>query len=157
MTSGTWTGNPAPTITYQWLVDDVEVDGATSSSYVIQAADAGLMVSVAVTGTNSEGSATEVVGVGPVNAAPANVDVQVGETLTVSDGTWTGFPAPVISYAWFTSPDGSAWTPTGVDTADYTLQAADEGQYFFVQVTGDNGVGSPIIAEAAAVGPVLAA
>jgi hypothetical protein len=166
VTSGTWTGNPAPTITYQWLVDDVEVDGATSSSYVIQAADAGLMVSVAVTGTNSEGSATEVVGVGPVNAAPANVDLpvisgtaQVGETLTVSDGTWTGFPAPSFSYAWFTSPDGTpgSWVSTGVTTADYTLQPADEAQFFFVQVTADNGVGSPVIAEAAAVGPVLPA
>lgn len=166
VTAGTWSGNPAPTISYQWFVDGAEAVGETSNSYVIQASDAGLMVSIEVTATNSEGSASESVAVGPVNAAPANTALpvisgtaQVGEMLSVSDGTWTGFPVPSFSYAWFTSPDGTpgSWVSTGVTTADYTLQPADEAQFFFVQVTADNGVGSPVIAEAAAVGPVLPA
>lgn len=166
VTAGTWTGNPAPTISYQWFVDGAEAVGETSNSYVIQASDAGLMVSVEVTATNSEGSATEEVSVGPVNAAPANTDlpaisgtVQVGETLTVSDGTWTGFPVPTFSYSWFFSADGTpgSYTPTGVTTADYVVQPGEEAGFLFVQVTADNGVGTPVIAEAAPVGPVLAA
>ena len=165
VTAGTWTGNPAPTISYQWFVDGAEAVGETSNSYVIQASDAGLMVSVEVTATNSGGSATEEVAVGPVNAAPANTDLpvisgtaQVGQTLSVSEGTWTGFPVPTFSYSWLFSADGSpgSWAHTGNTTNEFIPQAGQEDGFLFVQVTADNGVGSPSIVEAAQVGPILA-
>ena len=69
VTYGTWTGNPAPTISYQWFVDGAEAVGITSNVYAIRTSDVGRMLSVEVTATNSEGSATESVAVGLVLAA----------------------------------------------------------------------------------------
>ena len=67
ITTGTWTGNPAPTFTYKWYVDSVEVSGETTSSYVIQAGDETFMVYGEVTGTNSAGfDAVAPAPVGPV-------------------------------------------------------------------------------------------
>lgn len=56
--TGTWTGNPAPTYSYQWLVDGVEAEAATFATYEVRLADEGLTITVEVTATNSEGSAS---------------------------------------------------------------------------------------------------
>ena len=54
---GQWTGNPLTiTYTYQWLRDGVDITGATSATYALQAADVGTRVSVRVQATNSSGS-----------------------------------------------------------------------------------------------------
>lgn len=67
VTTGTWTGNPIPTYTYQWRVDGSDVGGATTNSYVLQPGDATFMVDCRVTATNSEGSANVLaLPVGPV-------------------------------------------------------------------------------------------
>jgi hypothetical protein len=67
VSTGTWTGNPAPTFTYQWAVNGVDVMGATMSTYVLQAGDATFMVTAKVTATNSQGSAfANAASVGPV-------------------------------------------------------------------------------------------
>jgi hypothetical protein len=61
---GTWTGNP--TFTYQWRRCDaaggacVDVVGSSGSTYLLGPADAGFTIRVAVTGTNTGGSATAV-------------------------------------------------------------------------------------------------
>jgi hypothetical protein len=69
LSNGTWTGNPAPTFTYAWLVDGTPVVGETANTYVVQAGDVGFDVEGRVTATNIEGavSATSVA-VGPVIA-----------------------------------------------------------------------------------------
>jgi len=51
-TPGTWTGTPAPTISWQWTRDTVNIAGATASSYTLVAGDAGTMIACKVTGTN---------------------------------------------------------------------------------------------------------
>lgn len=56
--TGTWTGNPTPTFTYQWTLDGVDIGGATTNSYVVQAGDSTKDIAVEVTGTNSVGAAT---------------------------------------------------------------------------------------------------
>ncbi|MBB4860385.1 lysophospholipase L1-like esterase [Novosphingobium chloroacetimidivorans] len=53
--NGTWSGNP--TYTYQWRVDGVNITGATASTYVVQASDAGKAITSRVTATNAGGSA----------------------------------------------------------------------------------------------------
>jgi len=59
---GSWTGTPAPTFAYQWQDCDSggnncsPIQGATASSYTIQATDAGSTLKVVVTGSNSAGS-----------------------------------------------------------------------------------------------------
>jgi predicted secreted protein len=53
---GKWSG--APTFTYQWKNAGVNIGGATSKTYVIQASDSGDALTVAVTGTNGAGNAS---------------------------------------------------------------------------------------------------
>ena len=58
VTSGTWVAYPAATYTYQWRWDDAGLDiaGATSSTYVVQASDVGHTLEVWVTATNVHGA-----------------------------------------------------------------------------------------------------
>ena len=51
-TNGTWTGAPAPTFTYQWQRVTTNISGATSSTYVLVAADVGNTIRCVVTATN---------------------------------------------------------------------------------------------------------
>ena len=58
--TGSWTGFPAPTYTYQWRNAGVDIGGATSSTYVLQASDDGDSITCNVTATNASGSASQV-------------------------------------------------------------------------------------------------
>jgi hypothetical protein len=51
-TTGTWTGNPTPTYTYQWQRGTTNISGATSSTYTIQLGDGGYTLRCVVTATN---------------------------------------------------------------------------------------------------------
>lgn len=90
---------------------------------------------------------------------PANVaapvitgTAQVGETLTVSDGEWTGNPAPSLTFALFA--DGAAIS--GADDATYELQATDQGKEITAKVTATNSAGV-VTVETAPTGAVVAA
>ena len=56
-TTGTWTGNPTPTYTYQWKRNGSNIASATSSTYILVQADATFAITCAVTGTNVAGAA----------------------------------------------------------------------------------------------------
>jgi len=56
-TTGTWTGAPTPTYTYQWKRGASNIGGATSSTYTLVQADATFAVTCVVTATNVAGSA----------------------------------------------------------------------------------------------------
>ena len=79
-------GNPAPTLTYQWTLDNVDIGGATGAAYATAAAGA---LRVRVTATNSEGVA------GPVTSAPVTVEAALaGAALWGGSGaTWGGAAA----------------------------------------------------------------
>ncbi len=81
--------------------------------------------------------------VDPVNTvAPAVTGTEeVGETLSVSDGTWTGDPVIAFTYQWYRSPSTAI---SGATSDTYELQAEDEGETIFCRVTGTNGSGSDI-------------
>lgn len=53
---GVWTGSPA--FTYQWKKGGVNIAGGVNKTYVPVVGDVGAAITVAVTGTNSAGSAT---------------------------------------------------------------------------------------------------
>ncbi len=58
-TNGTWSGSPTPTYARQWQrcgTTCADIAGATESSYLLVAADAGQKLQVVVTATNSAGS-----------------------------------------------------------------------------------------------------
>ena len=51
-TTGTWTGVPTPTYSYQWKRGGVDIGGATSSTYTLVAADRGTNITCVVTASN---------------------------------------------------------------------------------------------------------
>lgn len=75
--------------------------------------------------------------------------LEVGEVLTVSDGTWSPTPTS-YGYAWFRN---GAAIP-GADQATYTLDPADEGAMIRARVTAINASGS-FTSSSASVGPIL--
>jgi hypothetical protein len=58
-TGNTWDGNPVPTLTYQWLRNSGNIQGATADTYLLGVVDIGYLISVKCTATNSQGTAFE--------------------------------------------------------------------------------------------------
>ena len=79
---------------------------------------------------NSYGSA-------PVNTvAPAVTGTTtVGSTLTTTNGTWVGSPAPTFTYQWFRSPSTSIG---GATSSSYVLVIGDRGFGIFCRVKATN-------------------
>ena len=75
----------------------------------------------------------------PVNTvAPAVTGTAtVGSTLTTTNGTWTGAPAPTFAYQWFRSPSTSIG---GATSSSYVLVIGDRGFGIFCRVTATNSV-----------------
>ena len=58
-TGNTWDGNPVPTLAYQWLRNGSNITGETNTTYLLDVADVGQLISVKCTATNSQGTAFE--------------------------------------------------------------------------------------------------
>jgi hypothetical protein len=146
---GTWSNDPT-SFTYQWKRANVAISGATSKTYIVQSADVGQAITVTVTATNSAGSASATSSsVTPVSAVapPANTaapavtgTAQVGETLSCSDGTWTGTAPVTIAKQWQrdTAGDGVYANIAGATSSTYVLAPADHGHKVRCQVTATN-------------------
>lgn len=93
-----------------------------------------------------------VLGEPPVNTVlPAITGTaQVGQTLSVSTGTWTGAATITYTYAWY--ENGS--TPLGVTTNTLVPGGGLVGDTLTVRVTGTNAVGSSTVITLP-VGPVI--
>ena len=138
--AGTWTGDPAPTLSYQWLRDDSAISGATDDTYIVQTVDLGHVLSCQVTASNVAGQAGSTsngvqVVTPPANTSPPFVSgtPMVGATVWCSTGSWTG-TAPTFAYRWLL--DGA---PIAGATADrYPVRAADLGHVLSCQVTASN-------------------
>ena len=59
VTAGDWSGDPAPTLSYQWRRDGAAITGETGTTYTITLADSGADIDVVETATNSAGSASQ--------------------------------------------------------------------------------------------------
>ena len=88
-TDGTWTGNPAPTFTYQWYKDTVLIGGATASTHQLTVGDASSDFYCEVTGTNFVDS----------DSADSN-------TVTAASG-YDSFPAPFDFFTGIKSAEGT--------------------------------------------------
>jgi hypothetical protein len=124
---GTWTGTPAPTLSRKWfhcptsrdqgasVSGCTEIAGQTSSTLTLTPAMAGRFIVAQVTGQNfAYGQTDEVVTLAvttasslqileipvstsrPTLSGPANV----GNSLTMTVGTWRGTEAPTFSHRW---------------------------------------------------------
>ncbi len=151
-TTGTWTGTATITYAYQWTRTQVPISGATSSTYVSQAADIGYVVDCLVTADNgAPGTVTTassngitVTVVAPVNTvAPAVTgDAVEGSTLTCSNGTWTGTATITFTKAW--RKNGVANGSTG---NTYVTVNGDVGSAIDCLVTADNDASGTVSAD----------
>ncbi|MCB8955229.1 MAG: hypothetical protein H6529_01960 [Nocardioides sp.] len=144
---GTWTGTGI-SFTYEWRRADAAIAGATATTYVVVAADAGKALTCAVTATNTGGSntvsSTPVTvgsgGSGPGNTTPPTITgtASPGEVLTCNPGTWNGSG---ISFTYLWRRNGAA---VGTGTT-YTLLSDDVGASFTCTVTAATSAGSTTI------------
>ena len=173
-TNGTWTGSPTG-YAYAWEdcnssgASCTTISGATQSTYTLASTDVGHTIRSVVTATNAGGStpatsaATAVVTAStpspPTNTtAPAiSGTAQQGQTLTTSNGSWTGSPTG-YAYAWedCNSSGASCTTISGATQSTYTLASADVGDTIRSVVTATNAGGSTP-ATSSATGVVTAA
>lgn len=160
--NGSWTGEYI-TFTYQWTVDGVAVPGQVFNYYNILPEDDGKDVFATVFATNPAGSNSNVSNTVTVQSAPFNTslpvltgDAEVGQTLSVSTGTWTGTPTITYTYQ---------WKQNGADIVGQTantllVDAAYLGNTITCEVTATNNAGVTSVTTSGAVAytiPVIAA
>jgi hypothetical protein len=161
--TGTWSGSPT-SYGYQWQRCDsvgascANVAGATSTSYGLGTADVGATLRFRVSATNLGGTtsassgATTAVASAPVApaSAPANTALpqvagtaQVGQTLTTSNGTWSGTPTS-YAYQWRRCDGAGANCANvlGATATTYKLVTGDASATFRANVTAANTAGS---------------
>ena len=130
----------AAQLTYQWMRDGAPISGATSTTYLAAAADAGRKLSVKVTGSltgytaqSATSSPTQAVARGKLAAPTPKVTgpAKVGKKLTAKAGKWK--PAGVtLTYQWFA--DGKKIAKATRST--YTITGSVKGKKIVVKVTG---------------------
>jgi hypothetical protein len=145
--SGTWSGVPAPTYTYQWLRDGVPIGEATNSDYQVQGSDCGCALSCQITASNSGGTAIAASNSVQVPQAPQDSTAPVisgtpslGKTLSCTSGTWQASPTAGYAYQWLRS--GQAIT--GATMSNYTVHCVDCGHKLSCRVTATNSAGSGV-------------
>jgi sugar lactone lactonase YvrE len=156
--TGTWTGDPPTSYSYQWQTCNssgescTNISGATGTAYTLDSSDVGDTVRSVVSAKNSAGSTSAtsepsavVVGLPVVTSAPSiSGTATAGQTLTASTGAWTGTTPISYTYQW------KSCNEHGEDCADimgateskYELGTGDVGTTLRVVATADNAVGS---------------
>jgi hypothetical protein len=158
-TNGSWAGTATISYTRQWKRCDVNgascvsISGATGTSYTLVSADVGSTIRATWTATNAVGSSSAdtsptavVAGQPPVNTAVPTITgtAKDGQTLTVSNGTWTGSATITYTRAWKRCDTAGAncSTISGATGTTYVLSAADVGSTIRATVTASNSAGS---------------
>lgn len=155
--TGVWNGAPPFTYQYQWLRCDAggcaNVAGATDRTYTVAAADSGKRLAVSVTALIATGagrarsSLTDVVtgATAPVNfALPALAGrAEVGQTLSVSQGSWAGLTPLTFAYRWQRCTKSAGCVDiAGANGATYQPGTGDRGAGLRAVVTASNALGS---------------
>ena len=160
-TTGTWSGYPTPSYTYQWFRGATLVSSA-GSTYIIVSLDGGQKITCHVKASNVAGNSTAIsneIIVAPVNSVAPVISVsgggnaKVGSTLSTTNGTWISTPNVVTSYSyqWYNS-SGLISLAT---SSTYTIVTLDAGQSVTCQVTAINigGSSNPATSNAIIVAP----
>jgi hypothetical protein len=160
VTSGTWVGSP--TLAYRWQSSTDgniwdTISGATSPTYVLTVAQAGLYVRAQVLGSKSSTvptaytivATTTNTGVVPTLSITNSVAPAVtgswteGTTLSASTGTWS--TSGTYTYQWQSSSDNSTWENIASATSStYTLTSSEASKYVRVQVINTSSAGSGV-------------
>jgi len=128
---GTWTGYPAPSYTYQWQADGVDIPSATTAIFIPLESEVGEQLTCVVTATNTEGSTD----------ATSNVTPPV-ENAQGTGGTVTWNPDDKDDSATLTNGNRTV-TGGPVATARSTLSHSSGKRYFEqeTQVSNSNADG----------------
>jgi len=156
---GKWSGSTPMSLSYHWqrcnaLGKSCDFIPDFGRHHTLNAADVGNTVRVVVTAKNAAGTGTaasEPTAIIAQPAAPANSAMptisgspQIGQTLTVSTGTWNGPGTITYSFAWLRcdATGGSCTAISGATQKSYTLTSADVGHSLRAKVTATNDNGS---------------
>ena len=161
---GTWNYSPTG-FSFQWQqcsstgTGCSNIQSATNGNYVPQPDDVGHELRVIVTASNAGGSAqalstpTLPIATLPLDlGAPAVSGIaRQGQTLSTSDGAWSGTPAPALSYQWERcNSSGASCAPiAGASANEYVPLSADVGSTLVAAVTATNAAGSVTVASVA--------
>jgi hypothetical protein len=160
-TTGNWSGTQPIAYAYQWRRcgasggNCADVPGATAQTYALTTADVGSTLRMAVTATNSAGSASAVSAPTTVvqsqSSPPANTvaptiagTAQQGQTLNLNQGSWTGTQPMTFAQQWRRCDTTGAGC-TDIDlanSASYTVTPADVGHTLRAVVTATNAAGT---------------
>lgn len=160
VTRGSWSNNP-DSFAYAWLRCDsagnncAPISGQTNNDYRLVNADVGHRIQATVTATNKYGSTkassnlSDVVaaaGTAPSNTSPPVVSgtAQVGQTLTMTQGSWSGSTPMSFSYGWQRcDSNGNACAAiAGATKATYLVVSADVAHTLRGVVHASNSFGS---------------
>ena len=151
-TTGMAQGLVRATFSYQWVANDgtsdMEITGATDSTYTLVAANEGKTIKVSVSFTDDAGyeetltsaptATVAAVPNSPATGAPTITGTaQVGETLTADTSGIADTDGLNVSYSFqWVANDGISDTDiTGATDSTYTLVAANEGKTIKVSVS----------------------
>ena len=162
-TSGSWAGGTPITYAYQWQRCNSSgsscgtIGGATNQNYVASAGDVNKTIRVQVTATNSDGSNQALSAPTATIAASGNAPTstkqpnptgtaQVGQTITVDNGSWSGQKPITFSYQWQSCTAGGACTDiAGATAKSYLVDASQVGSTLRATVTATNAAGTTMI------------
>jgi hypothetical protein len=153
---GTWTGLAPITYAYQWRRCNSKgescssIAGATGAEYKPKAEDVGSTLRVVVTGKNGAGSGeatsaqtATVAGVPPTNKEKPVISgtAEVGQLLTVSNGSWEGTPATKYTYQWESCVSGTCKAVSGATAPSFRVTSSQLGDTLQAVVTDENPAG----------------
>ena len=159
-TSGTWIGSP--TLSYRWqsssdgIIWDT-ISGATSPTYVLTVAHAGLYIRAQVLGSKSSQASVGYVIVATTTSTaivPAlsitnsvaplvSGSWSVGTTLSTSSGSWSN--SGTFGYQWQSSSDNSTWADiTNATLTTFVLTSNEASKYVRIKVTNSTANGDGI-------------
>ena len=157
---GSWDHNP-DSFAYGWLRCDsagnncAQIAGQTNNDYRLVTADVGHRIQATVTASNQYGSTkassnlSDVVvakGLGPASTSPPVVSgtAQVGQKLTLSQGSWSGTTPMSFSYGWERCDSNGNNCPaiSAATKATYIVASADLGHTLRGFVRASNSFGA---------------
>jgi phosphodiesterase/alkaline phosphatase D-like protein len=134
--TGTWTGDPVITYTYQWRNAGVNIGGATTNSYVVQAGDDGDVLDCVVTGTNGVGNSS--VASNSYFGIATGIWLDAADTSTIAPGATFTFTSKSPGGGAAVQGTGSAQPVSGTRTLNLLNTLDFDGSTDFLDLSAFN-------------------